>query len=106
MKIASTAPAAPIRWPVSDLVAEIGICAARAPSALWKASASRASPTGVLVPCGLIMSISEASILPRCSAHLIERAAPAPPQSAGSCRARPQMSRSQRPRHKSLRRAP
>ena len=57
VKIASTAPAAPMRWPVSDFVALIGISGVRSPKTAQKASASRRAPSGVEVPCGLIMSI-------------------------------------------------
>ena len=51
-KIASCTPMAPREWPVSDLVAEIG--GTLLPKTARIASISFASPTCVLVPCGLM----------------------------------------------------
>ena len=48
---ASTAPAAPSRWPIADLVDEIGIRCASSPSATLSASVSLRSLSGVEVPC-------------------------------------------------------
>jgi hypothetical protein len=50
LKIASTPPAAPSRWPVIDLVELIGTVAARAPSAALTARVSAASLSWVEVP--------------------------------------------------------
>ena len=80
---ASNAPAAPIMWPVIDFVPEMPSDrrsrADRSPNTAQIASASRASPTGVDVPWGLIMSTSSAGTPRRSSAICIARADPIPP---------------------------
>src|SRR4051795_8288053 len=79
---ASKAPAAPIMWPVIDFVpliaSEWRAPAARSPKTVQIASASRWSPSGVEVPCGLIRSTSSAGTPRRSSAIRIVRAEPAP----------------------------
>ena len=79
---ASKAPAAPIMWPVIDLVALIArerrSRAARAPKTVRIASASRLSPSGVDVPCGLMRSTSSAGTPRRSSAICIARGDPTP----------------------------
>ena len=79
---ASNAPAAPIMCPVIDLVPliarEWASRLARDPKTVWMASASRLSPSGVDVPCGLMRSTSSAGTPRRSSAISIARAAPAP----------------------------
>ena len=69
-------------WPVIDLVALIASeCrsrAARSPNTVQIASASRLSPSGVDVPCGLIRSTSSAGTPRRSSAIFIARAEPVP----------------------------
>jgi len=53
--IASTAPAAPRRWPIADLVELTGICAARSsPNAALIALVSERSLSGVEVPWALM----------------------------------------------------
>src|SRR5271163_1558914 len=52
-KIASTAPAAPRRWPIEDLVEDIVVLAAELPSSRSTACNSISSPTGVDVPWAL-----------------------------------------------------
>ena len=80
---ASKAPAAPIMWPVIDFVPEIASDfrsrAERSPKTAQIASASRASPTGVDVPWGLMTSTSSAGTPRRSSAIFIARAEPVPP---------------------------
>ena len=51
--IASTAPAAPSRWPIADFVDETGTRCARSPSAALIASVSARSFSGVEVPWAL-----------------------------------------------------
>ena len=79
---ASNAPAAPIMWPVIDFVAliasERAAPAERGPKTVQIASASRLSPSGVDVPCGLIRSTSSAGTPRRSRAICIARADPAP----------------------------
>ena len=75
---ASNAPAAPIMWPVIDFVALIAISGVCSPNTSQIASASRLSPSGVDVPCGLIRSISSAGTPRRSSAIFIAREDPAP----------------------------
>jgi hypothetical protein len=79
---ASKAPAAPIRWPVIDFVPEIASDRAsrddRSPKTVQIASASRLSPSGVEVPCGLIRSTSSAGTPRRSSAIFMARAEPIP----------------------------
>ena len=53
-KIASTAPAAPSRWPVDDLVDDIDTFDAALPSSRSTAPSSISSPSGVEVPCALM----------------------------------------------------
>ena len=51
---ASTAPAAPSRWPIADFVEEIGTrLACSSPSARFSATVSAASLSCVDVPCAL-----------------------------------------------------
>ena len=76
---ASNAPAAPIMWPVIDFVALIEMRGVWSPKTAQIASASRLSPSGVDVPCGLIRSTSSAGTPRRSSAIFIARAEPAPP---------------------------
>ena len=80
---ASKAPAAPIMWPVIDLVRadreRPRVALERAPKTVQIASASRLSPSGVDVPCGLIRSTSSAGTPRRSSAIFIARAEPIPP---------------------------
>ena len=79
---ASKAPAAPIRWPVIDFVAlttsERRSRAARDPKTVQMASASRLSPSGVDVPCGLMRSTSSAGTPRRSRAICMARAEPTP----------------------------
>ena len=51
--IASRAPAAPVRWPVIDLVDDTGTVATASPNASRKARVSAASFSGVPVPWAL-----------------------------------------------------
>src|SRR5215472_17286080 len=53
-KIASTAPAAPSRWPIADFVEDIETLPAALPNSLSTAASSISSPIGVEVPCALI----------------------------------------------------
>ena len=53
-KSPSSAPAAPSRWPVIDLVALTAIPSASAPKARRMAFASAMSPTGVEVACAIL----------------------------------------------------
>ena len=79
---ASNAPAAPIMWPVIDFVPLIGgvlpVARCASPNTVQMASASRLSPSGVEVPCGLIKSTSSAGTPRRSSAACMARAAPEP----------------------------
>src|SRR4030095_4232622 len=79
---ASKAPAAPIMWPVIDLVALIASDRdsrdARDPNVAQIASASRLSPSGVDVPCGLIRSTSSAGTPRRSRAIRMALADPMP----------------------------
>jgi len=52
--IASTAPAAPSRWPIADFVEEIGIVFACSPRAVFSAAVSARSLIGVEVPWALM----------------------------------------------------
>src|SRR5271163_1755262 len=52
-KIASTAPAAPRRWPIEDFVEDMVVLAAELPSSRSTACNSISSPTVVDVPCAL-----------------------------------------------------
>lgn len=54
LKIASTAPAAPNRWPVIDLVELIDSAWACSPNTLFTAAISAMSPAGVEVPWALM----------------------------------------------------
>src|SRR3569623_2210465 len=60
-KIASTAPAAPKRCPIDDLVEDIATFDAALPSNFCTAPSSISSPSGVEVPWELIKSMSDAS---------------------------------------------
>jgi len=51
---ASTAPAAPSRWPCIDLVDDIGMVLAAGPKAAFTARVSAASFICVEVPCALM----------------------------------------------------
>src|SRR5262245_23075509 len=53
-KIASTAPAAPSRWPIADLVEDIETFPAALPNRRSTAANSISSPIGVEVPWALI----------------------------------------------------
>src|SRR5437667_12851808 len=53
-KIASTAPAAPNRWPIDDLVDDIAIRPAALPTTRCTAASSISSPSGVEVPWALM----------------------------------------------------
>src|SRR5262249_43624132 len=53
-KIASTAPAAPSKCPMQDLVEDIDALPAALPSIRCTAPSSISSPSGVEVPCALI----------------------------------------------------
>src|SRR5262249_48305236 len=53
-KIASTAPAAPSRWPIADLVEDIETLPAALPNSLSTAASSISSPIGVEVPWALM----------------------------------------------------
>src|SRR3972149_4170935 len=79
---ASKEPAAPIMCPVIDLVALMArdrrAAAERSPKTVQIASDSRASPTGVEVPCGLIRSTSSAGTPRRSRAIFMARADPTP----------------------------
>src|ERR1700756_2451742 len=54
LKIALTAPAAPSKWPVDDLVEDIDTLEAALPSSRSTAPSSISSPTCVDVPCALM----------------------------------------------------
>ena len=75
---ASTAPAAPSRCPIADLVEDTGMSLAASPSAALMASVSARSLRGVEVPCALTYTMS--SVLSSASARAtrIASAAPAP----------------------------
>src|SRR3546814_568239 len=53
-KIASTAPAAPSRWPIADLVDDIDTFFTASPNNRRTAPTSISSPSGVEVPCALM----------------------------------------------------
>src|SRR4029079_18376766 len=53
-KIASTAPAAPSRWPIDDLVDDIDMRLAALPTRRCTAPSSISSPSAVEVPCALM----------------------------------------------------
>src|SRR5690606_31092824 len=53
-KIASTAPAAPSRWPIADLVEDIDTVLTASPNRRRTAPTSISSPSGVEVPCALM----------------------------------------------------
>ena len=74
----STAPAAPIRWPVIDFVPLMAISGVRSPKTAQKACASRRSPSGVDVPWGLIRSISSRGTPWRSRAISMARRVPSP----------------------------
>src|SRR3954465_2565518 len=75
---ASSAPAAPSRWPVHDFVAVTQTCATASPSAVRSAAASATSPSGVDVACALTCAISEGLRPASRMASASARAAPAP----------------------------
>ena len=54
VKMVSTAPAAPSRWPVMDLVELTASLAAWSPKVVWMAAVSQASFMEVEVPWALI----------------------------------------------------
>src|SRR3989304_4233484 len=56
-KIASTAPAAPRRWPIADLVEDIETFPAALPNSRSTAASSVSSPLGVEGPWGLVYSV-------------------------------------------------
>ena len=77
--IDSTAPAAPSRCPVIDLVEVTATCGAASPSAVRMASASATSPCGVLVACALMCTTSDGDRHQRQSSAIrIARVAPLP----------------------------
>ena len=53
-KIASTAPAAPSRWPIADLVEDMESLSAASPNRRLTAPSSISSPSGVEVPWALM----------------------------------------------------
>src|SRR5262249_57142933 len=53
-KIASTAPAAPSRWPIDDLVEDMEMRPPALPTTRSTAFTSISSPSGVEVPCALM----------------------------------------------------
>ena len=63
-------------WPVIDFVALIAMSGVWSPKTVQIASASRLSPSGVDVPCGLIRSTSSAGTPRRSRAIFIARAEP------------------------------
>src|SRR4029079_3677283 len=74
--IASTAPAAPSKWPIHDLVEDIEIWPADLPTSFCTAPSSISSPNGVEVPWALMYSISLAEMPARRIAAPIQRSAP------------------------------
>jgi len=54
LKMASTLPAAPSRWPIADLVEDIETLYACSPNSRFTAPSSISSPSGVEVPCALM----------------------------------------------------
>ena len=76
--IASTAPAAPSRCPIADLVELTGTDPARSPSAALIAPVSARSFSGVEVPWAFTYATSAASTPASSSASSIARAAPRP----------------------------
>src|SRR5688572_5696069 len=76
-KAASTAPEAPSRWPVMDLVDEMGISYACSPNTVLIAAVSLLSFNGVEVPCALIYPISIVSNPASSRASFMAMAAPA-----------------------------
>ena len=54
VKAASTAPAAPSRWPIADLVEDMATLPAAWPSRRSTAPSSISSPSGVEVPWALM----------------------------------------------------
>ena len=75
---ASTAPAAPSRCPIADLVEDTGISLAASPSAALMACVSARSLSGVEVPCALMYTMSSGVRPASASATRIASAAPAP----------------------------
>ncbi len=78
---ASTAPAAPMRWPVTPLPEVTG--SAPSPNTLASAAASAASLSGVEVPCALTWPMSPAARPASASAISMQARAPEP-SSAGA----------------------
>src|SRR6185437_6984423 len=79
LKIASTPPAAPSRWPVVDLVELIASFLAWSPNTFFAAITSPRSPSGVEVPCALMYCTSAGLRPASSSAVWMQRAAPSPP---------------------------
>ena len=75
---ASTAPAAPSRCPIADLVEETGMSLAASPRAALRASVSARSLSGVEVPCALTYTTSSGVRPASASAMRMASAAPAP----------------------------
>src|SRR4051795_6710012 len=75
---ASSAPAAPSRWPVHDFVAVTHTCDAESPNAVRRADASATSPSGVDVACALTCAMSDGLSPASRMARDNARAAPAP----------------------------
>jgi len=76
--MASTAPAAPSRCPIADLVEDTGMAAAASPSAALSARVSARSFKGVEVPCALTYTTSSGSRPASASASRMASAAPVP----------------------------
>src|SRR6185312_1815857 len=79
VKIASTPPAAPSRWPVTDLVELIASFFAWSPNTRLAACTSPRSPSGVEVPCALMYCTAVGSTPASFTAAAMQRAAPSPP---------------------------
>src|SRR5262245_55834663 len=72
-KIASTAPAAPSRWPVADLVDDMASVPAALPNSRSTAPSSISSPIGVDVPCAFTYWTSLAEMPARARAADMHR---------------------------------
>ena len=78
LNTASTAPAAPSRWPTEDLVLLIASPAPASPHRRSTAPSSRSSPIGVLVPCALTYCTCPGVTPASRRAMPMERKAPSP----------------------------
>jgi hypothetical protein len=74
----STAPAAPSRWPIADLVEDMARPPAAPSHSRSTAPSSRSSPSGVEVPCALTYCTSSGETPALFSAARMERKAPSP----------------------------